>query len=144
MGNIIELNGKEVSPLALTLRAALLSDGSASQDLNGLTVPVDEWRRLARVAARDLGRPVRTFVSSDAIHAVLRDWPADDRESAIHDRAMREAVEASKLATEMTSSISKCPSCGTQREWQAAARVESTGTVKCSSCGLIELQPSAR
>jgi len=144
MGNIVGLNGREISPLALTIRAALLSDGSASQDLNGLTVSVDEWRRLARVAARDLGRPVRTFASSDAIHAGLRDWPADDRELQLHERAMEEAVEASRLATEMTSSITKCPSCGAQREWQTAVRVESSGTVKCSNCGLIELQPSAR
>lgn len=144
MGNVVGLNGRGISPLALTIRAALLPDGSASQDIEGLTVSVDEWRRLARVAARDLGRPVITFASSDAIHAVLRDWPANERELQLHDRAMAEAVEASKLATEMTSSISNCPSCGDQREWQAAVRVESSGTVKCASCGLIELQPSAR
>jgi|SRR5664279_3638509 len=144
MGNIVGLNGREISPLALTIRAALLSDGSVSQDIEELAVSVDEWRRLARVAARDLGRPVRTFASSDAIHAVLRDWPANERELHLHDQAMAEAVEASNLTTEMTSSISNCPSCGAQREWQAPVRVESSGTVKCSSCGLIELQPTAR
>lgn len=62
MGNFVGLNGSEISPLALTIRAALVSDGSASQDIEGLTVSVDEWR------------PVRTFASADAIHAVLCNW----------------------------------------------------------------------
>ncbi|WP_341953605.1 hypothetical protein [Salinibacterium sp. TMP30] len=144
MGTVIGLNGKPVHPLTLTIRAALLADGCASQELEGLSVSVDEWRRLARFVARELEHPVRTFVSADAIHAVLRDWPADDRERQIHDHAMKEAVEASSLTTEMTSPITTCPSCGRDRQWRPGDRFEKPGTITCPRCGLVELHPAPR
>lgn len=140
MGKVIGLNGKAVDSLMLSLRAALLAEGAASQLLKGAPVSVEEWRRKVRVVARELGRPVRTFVSVDAVHAILRDWPADDRESQIHDRALEEAVELSKLATEMTTPIEECPSCGKERHWCSSDRVEKAGTIVCAHCGLVELQ----
>ncbi|TQO19672.1 hypothetical protein FB472_1243 [Rhodoglobus vestalii] len=144
MGTVIGLNGKPVHPLMPTIRAALLADGSASQRLEGLTVSVDEWRRVVRVVARELDRPVRTFVSAGAVHAVLRDWPADGHEMELHDQAMKEAVEASALIIEMTSPIARCPSCGRERVWRPGDRFEKSGTITCPHCGLVELQPGPR
>lgn len=140
MGKVIGLNGKAIDPMMLSIRAALLAEGAASRLLKGIPVSVDEWRRKVRVVARELGRPVRTFVSVHAVHAVLRDWPADDRESQIHDRALEEAVELSKLATEMTTPIKECPSCGKERQWRSSDRLEKAGTIVCAHCGLVELQ----
>ena len=141
MGKVIGLNGKAIDPLMLSIRTALLAEGAASQLLKGIPVSDDEWRRKARVVARELGRPVRTFVSVEAVHAVLRDWPADDRESQIHDRALEEAVELSKLETEMTTPIEECPSCGEARHWRPSDRLDKASSIVCAHCGLVELQP---
>jgi hypothetical protein len=74
MGAIIGLNGNLAHPLTITIRAAFLADGSVSQGLEGLP---------------------------NAIHAVLRDWAADERELQIHEQTMREAVDVSALSNEM-------------------------------------------
>lgn len=139
MGKIIGLNGNSIDPLAIAIRDALEADGSVSQSLASLTVPVDEWRRSARAVARDLGRTVETVVSSDAVHAALRDWPANDSERLIHERALRDAVEAIALSNEVLEPIAACPACGSNREWRPGARFDRPGTVVCSHCGLIEV-----
>lgn len=139
MGKIVGLSGKLVDPLAIAIRDALEADGSVSQDLQSLTVPLEEWRRLARAVGRELGRPVQTVVSPDAVHAALRDWAANDSERQIHERAMRDAVDAIALSNEVLEPIAACPACGNTREWRPGARFDKPGTVVCSHCGLIEV-----
>jgi len=59
-----------------------------------IPVPVEEWRRLARAAARALGRPVQTVIVQNVeVAAVLRDWPATPDEQATHWAAMRRAID---------------------------------------------------
>ncbi len=59
-----------------------------------LTVSVPEWRKQARAAARDLGRPVQTVAGPGVVWAQLRDWPRDESERARQDAAMRAAMES--------------------------------------------------
>jgi hypothetical protein len=39
-----------------------------------------QWRATARQAARQLGRPVRTYRVGETTGAALADWPANDLE----------------------------------------------------------------
>lgn len=139
MRTIIGLNGKSVNPLTIIIREAFEADGSVSQSLKSLTVPVEEWRRIARAVARELGHPVQTVLSPDAVHAVLRDWPANESERRIHEQAMRDVVDAIALSNEALVPIAPCPACGSEREWRPGDRFERSGKVVCSRCGLVEL-----
>jgi AcrR family transcriptional regulator len=60
-------------------------------------VQAAEWRRLARAAGRSIGRPVRTYAGPDGPVAALHDWPVDDVERTIHERALRDAVNGAAL-----------------------------------------------
>jgi AcrR family transcriptional regulator len=64
-----------------------------------LTTPAQaaEWRRLARAAGRSIGRPVRTYAGPDGPVAALHDWPVDDVERTIQERALRDAVNGAAL-----------------------------------------------
>lgn len=100
MGEIIGIGDRKVqNALAIAIRETLTAHGSVAQDLASLTVPVDEWRKIARAAGRELGRPVQTLIAGDAVHAVLRDWPRDEREQNIHKQAMRAAMDAVSLGS---------------------------------------------
>lgn len=90
MGTVSELPSARLSR---EIRESLESRGSASAVIADLPISVDEWRRLARAAARSLGRPVETIVVSDTeVAAALRDWPANPNEEAIHRAALRKAI----------------------------------------------------
>jgi hypothetical protein len=52
----------------------------------------DEWRKAARAAARQLGRPVETVQHRYIVVASLRDWPANDLEQQIQDAEMSNVV----------------------------------------------------
>lgn len=52
------------------------------------------WRTAARAAARQLGRPIETIEHAGIAHAALRDWPANDLERQIEQKAMRRAMNA--------------------------------------------------
>lgn len=52
------------------------------------------WRATARAAARHLDRPVETIEHAGVAHAALRDWPANELEQQIHQKALRRAVNA--------------------------------------------------
>lgn len=98
MGEIIGIGDRKVqNALAIAIRDTLTAHGSVVQDLASLAVPVDEWRKIARAAGRELGRPVQTLIAGDSVHAVLSDWPRDEREQAIHNQAMRAAMNAVSL-----------------------------------------------
>jgi hypothetical protein len=76
-----------------SIRASLKETGQARCDLVQLRVDVDEWRKLARQAARDLGRAAQTIIDNDQVVAVLRDWPQNDAERAVTLARMRHTIE---------------------------------------------------
>lgn len=91
MGEVLELHG---AVLARQIRKQLAERGSARARIETLPVTVTEWRRIARAAARELGRPVQTLIVAGVdVTAILRDWPADDAERARHDAALRAAID---------------------------------------------------
>lgn len=94
MGILVGLDGERIDPLEEFIRAQLHSRGSVRADLNSLTVTTEHWRKTARAAARRLQRPVRTLIAGGAVHAILTDWPANERERAIHEATLRSAIRA--------------------------------------------------
>lgn len=100
MGEIIGIGDRQVqNALAVAIRDTLTAHGSVAQDVASLTVPVDEWRKIARAVGRELNRPVQTLIAGDAVHVVLRDWPRDEHEQIIHQRAKRTAMNAVSLGS---------------------------------------------
>lgn len=83
---------REVSGDVDELRFALSANGSAWASARD--VDVAAWRSAARAVGRSLGRPLRTLVVDDVVHAMLQDWPANDAERAVHDEAKHRAVLA--------------------------------------------------
>lgn len=76
------------------IAADLAARGYANAEIADLTVTVDLWRQIARQAARSLGRPVQTLmVGGRIVTAVLRDWPATPAEQAVHNAALRAAID---------------------------------------------------
>ena len=51
-----------------------------------------EWRAAARLAARELGRPVETVESEYVVAATLRDWPANELEEQVHGAKLHNAI----------------------------------------------------
>jgi hypothetical protein len=94
MGELIGIDGKPRDGLVERLRASFVADGSAQADIEDLDVTVTAWRAAARKAARQLGRPVETLAGQAQVWAVLKDWPADDRERDAHRARLRAAVDA--------------------------------------------------
>lgn len=62
--------------------------------LNEEEVVAEDWRRLMRLVARNLQRPVETFATDLTVVGALKDWPAtdDERRKAAHNQ--RRAIEA--------------------------------------------------
>lgn len=79
--------------LKTTLQNALSERGSVSHRLSDLNTSIDSWRKTARAVGRELGRPIRTLVSGDAVHAVLTDWPQGESEQRIFRENLRAAME---------------------------------------------------
>lgn len=70
-------------------------------DTGGLTVhlgeedvPAEEWRRLMRMVAKRLGRPVETFATETSVVGALKDWPCNASERQRAQESMRRAVNA--------------------------------------------------
>lgn len=106
---------------------ALRRSGSIQVSLAELTVSPDEWRRIARAAARFLGRPVQTLLARDQLVAVLTDWPATPVERRDHDRRLRAAISAAAgIGSEGDGSLRHSPrqdrSASTVARLQDAAR----------------------
>lgn len=85
---------RNIEQIKDTLRAAFQARGEAHVHVTDIRVSLDEWRKLARAVAREIGRPVETVATEGRAWAVLRDWPADDRETRIHEKAMRDVMNA--------------------------------------------------
>ena len=73
---------------------ALRRNGSIQVDVADITMNPREWRRIARAAARSLGRQVQTFSARDQVVAVLKDWPATPEEERDQAQRLRAAVNA--------------------------------------------------
>lgn len=58
----------------------------------------DEWRKAARTAARQLGRPVETIQHGHTVLASLRDWPANELEQQVTDARMRTVMERMSIS----------------------------------------------
>lgn len=98
MGEVIGLGDRQPKdPLPLAIQGMLVATGSARGDVDELGVTVNEWRKAARAAGRELGRPVQTVAAGRIVHAVLKDWPRDEAEQRIHDAAMRAALNSISL-----------------------------------------------
>lgn len=54
----------------------------------------DEWRKLMRMVAHGLGRPVETFASETTVVGVLKDWPATAEEQRKAKSNQRRALQA--------------------------------------------------
>lgn len=57
-------------------------------------VAADDWRRLMRLVAQRLGRPVETFANDITVVGALKDWPATDDERRQAKINQRRTVEA--------------------------------------------------
>jgi len=79
------------------IAADLLNAGSVMVHVGDLSITASEWRAIARAAARKIGRPIETVANETRAWAVLRDWPADDRERAKLDAAITNAVRSISL-----------------------------------------------
>jgi hypothetical protein len=97
VGELLQFPRSDNSLLQKALRDLLAADGSVDQRVEDSPVSPSEWRKLARAAARDLERPVQTLEFRGLLHASLRDWPANAVEEAVHQTAMRRAMNALKL-----------------------------------------------
>ncbi|WP_416444724.1 hypothetical protein AB3K78_15490 [Leucobacter sp. HNU] len=98
MGEVIGLGDRQPKePLQLAIQGMLTATGSARGDAAELGVTVEAWRKAARAAGRELGRPLQTVASGTIVHAVLKDWPRDEAERRIHDEAMWAALGSISL-----------------------------------------------
>ncbi|HWU31043.1 MAG TPA: hypothetical protein VN041_18325 [Microbacterium sp.] len=52
-----------------------------------------EWRKVARAAARRLGRPVETMRAGRIVVAALKDWPGNELEHQLNQAQMRNVME---------------------------------------------------
>lgn len=88
---------RKTDAIAEAIRAGFVSSGQATIEVHSIRVSLGEWRKIARAVARQMGRPVETVASENRAWAVLRDWPADPREEAIQEAALRRAADAMDL-----------------------------------------------
>lgn len=82
---------------------------------------------------------MQTLAGADAVHAVLTDWPRDDRERAIHMEALKAAMHGATLGVESLELIPPRPGRGSGRRWKPGRSIEETGSTVCDSCGLVEV-----
>lgn len=99
MREIVDITPPEPHNLVAELRAELALTGSATAHIDDLAVAVDAWRKAARAAVRALGRPVEIVAAGGSVHAALRDWPANDEETAKDRAGMRAAIDKIAAAT---------------------------------------------
>lgn len=57
-------------------------------------IAADEWRKLMRMVARELGRPVETFANETTVVGALKDWPATAEEQRKAKNNQRRAIQA--------------------------------------------------
>ena len=76
------------------IAAEFAKTGNATVALVDLNMTLHDWRKVARSAARQLGRPVETVANETRAWASLRNWPANKEEQDKHDVAMRAAMNS--------------------------------------------------
>jgi hypothetical protein len=97
VGEILQFRTADTSTLRAALKQLLSSTGSVEQRIEDSQFSPSVWRSVARAAARELGRPVQTLEMHGILHASLRDWPANTDEEAIHEAALRRAMNGLKF-----------------------------------------------
>lgn len=85
--------------------AELLDKGSATTHVSEIGVPLAAWRKIARAAARQIGRPVETVANEDRAWVALRDWPATPQEEDKQRAAVAAAIHADVRRQELVSAI---------------------------------------
>jgi hypothetical protein len=88
---------RKMDELREAIAAQLRSTGGATTKVSDIRVSLEEWRKLARAAARQLGRPVETLATETRAWASLTDWPSNPEERDVHEAAMRRAINSVKL-----------------------------------------------
>lgn len=68
--------------------------GGITVYLNEEEVAAEDWRKLMRLVARNLKRPVETFATDLTVVGALKDWPATDDERRKAARNQRRAIAA--------------------------------------------------
>src|SRR3954451_19601153 len=101
MGDVVGFDRQRVDPLVENFKQSFFEFGQARATVDDLGVSLAQWRTTARAVARDLQRTVKTLVAGGQVHAVLTDWPMDERESAIHRAQLRAAVNAVGAADDL-------------------------------------------
>ena len=88
------------------IREELRATGTAGRLTELISVPSEVWWEVARWAARDLGRPVKTGELAGRVLAWLADWPRNDREDNIY--AQKQADASEILFRHITKHWGKC------------------------------------
>lgn len=57
-------------------------------------ITADEWRKLMRMVAHGLGRPVETFANETTAVGALKDWPTTAEEQRKAKSNQRRAIQA--------------------------------------------------
>lgn len=57
-------------------------------------IAADEWRKLMRMVAHGVGRPVETFANGTTVVGALKDWPATAEEQRKAKSNQRRAMQA--------------------------------------------------
>jgi hypothetical protein len=85
--------------LAEEIRLQFWRAGIAHTSLAKRAFSAGQWRAVARMVGRGLGRPVQTVQNGQEVRARLKDWPANDRETHVYEERMRRWIAASACST---------------------------------------------
>jgi hypothetical protein len=83
--------------LAEEIRRQFWRAGVARTSLTRRAFSAGQWRAVARLVGRDLGRPVQTVQNGHQVRARLKDWPANERETQVYEERVREWLAASAM-----------------------------------------------
>lgn len=122
------------------LMAGLAADGSVRAEVAELPEGADSWRRTARAAGRQLGRPVQTLEANGMVHAALRDWPASPEEARRLQEQMRQAMQGVSVSNAATAPELTEPA-QSQRMQRSASRLPPVaGSEKISGIEVVPLE----
>lgn len=76
-------SGDDERAIKAEIHEALLNQGVLEIDLASLPAAAADWRRAARAAGRQLGRPVKTYTDDEYAGVFVTDFPRDQNEYAV-------------------------------------------------------------
>lgn len=68
--------------------------GGLTIHLKDEELPSEDWRRLMRLVAKNLRRPIETVANEYTVTGALKDWPRDEVERVRSFENQRRAVES--------------------------------------------------